>query len=181
MSIARWIVGGTMVAGALAIAVCAKRLSLALESAERASGTLVEAEAHASSIRAARRETPWFGATAPIEPDLSGRVVRALGIAGIDPARLKSVRQTRDAAVASDTGNTVRRRTVSVSIDGVTIGEISAFLDHWERDASEWTIARAEVQRHATAGGTGALRVELVRTYASVGGNGRKVSRARGG
>lgn len=181
MSITRWLVAGTMVAAAVACVVCIKRLRLAIDSAERASGTLVEAEASASAIRAARRETPWVGAATPIEPDLSGRVVQSLGFVGIDAGCLKSVRQTRDAAVASDTGGAVRRRTVSVSIEGVTIVEAAAFLDHWEHEALEWTIARVDVQRHSTADGTGALRVELVRTYASDGGRGRAVARATGG
>ncbi len=161
--------------------LCGKRLSSAARSAERAREMLHEAEANARVLRAARDAWPWMEVRTQVESHLSPRLLEALESAGIGTAHMKSVRQMRDSTVGAGQGGTTRRRTVSASIDGVTMAQVVAYLDGWERDVPEWTIARVEVQRDTKQSGTGALKIELVRTYASDMVTRRTLVRATGG
>lgn len=169
---------GSLAAGFI---LCGKRLSSATRSAERAREMLQEAEANARVLRVARDASPWMEVRTPVESDLSPKLLEALDSAGIGAMHLKSVRQTRDSTVGAGQGGTTRRRTVSASIDGVTMAQVVAYLDGWERDVPEWTIARVEVQRDTKQSGTGGIRVELVRTYASDMVTRRTLARATGG
>lgn len=161
--------------------LCGKRLSSATRSAERARGMLQEAEAQAAVLRAARDTSPWMAVRTPVESDLSPRLLEAMESAGIGATHMKSVRQVRDSTVGTGQEGTTRRRTVSASIEGVTMAQVVAYLDAWEREVPEWTIARVEVQRDTKGSGAGGVKVELVRTYASDMVARRTLARATGG
>lgn len=161
--------------------VCGKRLSSATRLAERAQEMLQEAAASAAVLRAELDTSPWIEVRTPVESDLSPRLLEALESKGVGAVHLKSVRQVRDTTVGAGQEGTTRRRTVSASIDGVTMAQVVAYLDGWEREVPEWTIARVEVQRDTRGSGTGTLKVELVRTYVSDKVTKRTLARATGG
>ena len=162
-----------LAAVAVAGPVCASiRLSAATRERDSSLKSLEEASRLALSVEAMERSRPW-GLDKSLPPaDMTPRLLRALEVAGVPKDRLKSVRQSASKQPSPQTASdvdSIRQRTVAVSIEPLTFSEIGSILGAWREIEPHWIVSMIDIKHAPGSARRGSLRLDLTRTYITQG------------
>lgn len=149
----------------LALIACVAALAVAF-SAVRASRARAELDSALVALNTAKSDVQELGSLrsrlGSISPDSNaiqdvlGRVANALGDAGLPASALKSVVPEGDVPLAapgnaSDPRVQPKLRTVSLTLEPITPGEIGTFLSAWRSRGGAWTATRIELVKSTAA------------------------------
>ena len=146
----------------LAVVVGAQRLAAAEAVFDATLLALDEAEADAHRVTALRAAQQVVAENRRPDQDVIRRVNEALAQAGIDQGRFAGLRPSSDTALAGQDGPQYRRQNVQVSLSGLTVPEIGAFLAAWAESGELWTPTDIDLTHARTAGDEGRYNMTMM-------------------
>ncbi len=142
---ARIVLLWSMVAALLTamIGVPALRARAAGEAADATRTKLQQVSDHAKELVSLRAGLPLLPARDGQNAGLTPRVSETLALAGIPSSALTSLSPESEVAVGAGEGS--RRRRATLTLAGVTLHQVGAFLDAWRQREPAWTVVAIDL------------------------------------
>ena len=159
--------GAALGLAATALALTAPGAAQANRRMDAELGQLRRATAHAEEIAFLRDQSPvWVRRRAP-GTELATRIGEALGVAGLPALTLASLSPEAEIDAGGGDGLRAKRRRAVLTLAGVTLPKVGAFLAAWrELEGERWTVSGVDLiqdpsHRPPAGGGEVPLRATI--------------------